>query len=755
MLARKMFRDIGKNLSQFITIFLMIMIGMAAYAGIESYMLGMQKTAERFYDENNLEDLIVVGSDFSSDDLKSINELTHVKKAERKLEMSAETDNDKQLLLSVIESNEISRFYVYEGEEFDGEAGVWLDRDFAVANNLGVDDEVTIIVNGQEMSQKIRALINVPDHLYDVRDSSELVPDRTQFGFAYLASGVVPMETYNMVMVDVDEIDNRDEIKNEILEAVSSAVAVLDVSATSSFARYQGEIDEGKTYVGVFSGIFLFIAMLGVVTTMTRMIKKERTQIGTLKALGFSNLRILMHYVSYGLMIALVAGMLGVWLGLFLIGKMFMKMEMDLFAIPEGQPILAPSTWGVYGMVVLVVVMISWLVGRGILKENPAESLKAEKIKVKRGAILRITDKFGKRLSFSTKWNVRDVARNKLRTIMGVAGITGCAMMLVVAFGMLDSMNYFVDLQFSKLYNFDYKMVIAEDATNSDLKKLMDEYENTSASLMIEIKDGDRVDANNAFVTDAAERIRFVDQNNTIIDAPDKSGIYVTRKLAEKYSLKVGDTISWHIMGSPKYYESEIIGLNKDPQNQNITLSREYLESLDVAYRPDAIYVEGEIDKDEIVGVSAIQEREVLRESMDEMISRIRIMIVLIIVIAVVLGVVIVYNLSVLSYVEKQYQFATLKVLGFSDRKIRQVFIQQNIWIAICAIVLGLPFGFFLTDFLFMMSLDETYDFNANIAWQTYVIAAVGVLLVSWIMSRWSARKTNKIDMVVALKADE
>ena len=126
MLKRKMFRDIRKNLSQFITIFLMIMIGIMAYSGIKAYMGGMQKTADKFYSKNNLQDLNVIGL-LNHETLDSIKKINNVKNAELKLSLTATTDNDKILLLNCIESNNISKFYVYDGEAFDNKPGIWLD----------------------------------------------------------------------------------------------------------------------------------------------------------------------------------------------------------------------------------------------------------------------------------------------------------------------------------------------------------------------------------------------------------------------------------------------------------------------------------------------------------------------------------------------------------------------------------------------------------------------------------------------------
>ena len=177
MLKRKMLRDIRKNLSQFITIFLMVMIGIMAYSGIKAYMGGMQETADRFYSENNLFDLSAMGY-LNHEDLKTIKKIDNVNDAELKLSVTATTDNDKTLLLNFIESNNISKFYVFEGEKFDvNKSGIWLDNFYALENDIKVGDTILVKYDGMELHEKVLGRINVPDHLYDVRDESELYPD--------------------------------------------------------------------------------------------------------------------------------------------------------------------------------------------------------------------------------------------------------------------------------------------------------------------------------------------------------------------------------------------------------------------------------------------------------------------------------------------------------------------------------------------------------------------------------------------------
>ena len=789
MLKRKMFRDIRKNLSQFIAIFLMTMIGIMAYSGIEAYMDGMQSTADKFYSENNLFDLNVMGY-LNHDDLNKIKDLDNVKDAELKLSVNATTDKDKILLLNFIESNNISKFYIIDGEKFDSnKSGIWLDNFYAIENNIKVGDTILVKYDGMELHEKVLGLINVPDHLYDVRDSSELYPDRKEFGFAYMSTNEITEEyikslvmkeahidneeifnkvmpdfnykeyiPFSTIMVDVNKKSNIDQVKKDIEENVSNAKAVIKAEDTLSYITYQGEIDEGKTYVGVFSGIFLFIAMLSVITTMTRVVKNQRVQIGTLKALGFSNNKILFHYIGYGFWISIAACIVGLLLGYFLIGNVFINLEMAFFEIPNGAPSMNVTSYYVALIVILIVSLITYITGRGILKENPAETLR-NKIPSIKGKSLDITrGGLFKKLSFSSKWNVRDILRNKMRTFMGLAGVVGCCTLLVCALGMLDSMNFFVKLQFEDLYNFNYKLNIKDNISEDEINTLYNKFgTSTSQSLGIEIKDKNgKRESNNIFVTDASNYVRFVDNKNRIKKGPSSNGVYVTYKLSETKGYKIGDKITWHIYGDSKYYTSKIIGFNKDPQNQNISMNREYLESLGIKYKPDSLYTNKDLSKVKTIkNIETIQDINNLKEGMSGMLSMMKTMLVLIISIAVLLGGIIIYNLGILSYTEKQYQFATLKVLGFEDKQIENIFIKQNNWVALLSIVFGLPMGFYLTDWLFKTAIEEHYDFGAAITLQTYLIAAVGTFVVSYFVSKFLARKIKRIDMVTSLKGNE
>ena len=789
MLNRKMFRDIKKNLSQFITIFLMVTIGIMVYTTMLSYSGAMQKSGDKYYEDYNMFDLEAFGENFTKEDLINIKKINNIKDAERKLTVKG-TNGEDTLEINFIESNNITKFYVYDGIEFDiNKSGVWIDNDYANNNDIKVGDYIQVKYESLDLKEKVLGLINTPDHIYTLKDSSALMPDRITFGYVYLSVNeitedfiksnvmkemgiedknkfdyIVPDFNYkeyyifNEIMVDLDNVDDKEVNKSimDIEDNIKNVLAITKREDNTSVAFYQGEINEGNDYVGIFSGLFIFIALLSVITTMTRVVKKQRTQIGTLKALGFNNFKILMHYIGYGFWVTLLGIIAGILLGHYGLTRVVLKMQMSYFEVPELLFYIDKSTFPVAILLLVIVSIITLFTGRNILKQSAAETLRNEIPHVD-GKTINFTKKgIFKKLSFATKWNIRDILRNKMRTIMGIVGIAGCSLLIVVSMGMIDSFNEFIDMQFTKLYNFDYKLTLSKNISDEEYNYLLDKYNYSSSSMGIEFRIDDERITTTANVIDSGNYLRFINEDDEFINIDSKDGIYLTRLLAEKNNIKVGDIVKWHILGSDKYYESKVIGLNKDPQIQNVTMTREYYESLDLTYKADYLYTNDDLSKvNDISGVEFIQGKENLKDNLDNMMSMVTDLIVLIVFLALILGSVIIYNMGILSYGEKEYQFATLKVLGFKDKQIRKIFIKQNIWISIISAIIGMPLGYYITDYVFTVVADRDYDFGAVITINTYVISFLVTVISAYLVSLLIARKIKNIDMVSSLKGNE
>ncbi len=599
-LNKKLFRDIRFNKSQFITIFLMVFLGVFVFAGIHSYMDGMKKSSDIYYEDYNLQDIWLVGNNFTNEDLENVKKLDNIKDAERILTVTTSLDNfdDVTLETNFIEQNNISKMYVIDGEKFDSnKSGVWLDSFLAKNLNLKVGDEITFTYQKYKITQKILGLINTPDHVYSIKDETEIFPNHNNYGYVYLSINEFPkdyiydeikgqtgitdnaliMQTikdfdikdyyvFNSMIVDIDDTSKLDETKSNIENNIKSALAVTDRNSSSSYEAYNSEIEEGNTYSSVFTLLFLFIAILSVITTMNRFVKKQRTQIGTLKALGFKNSKIIKHYVSYGFYISLIASVLGIVIGTLTLGNFFLNMEMEYFEMPEYSTVIHQVVYILAVIVVLLVTFVTYLSCRKVLKEPAAEALRLEIPKVKKSKFNLTTKGVFKKASLSTRWNLRDIARNKGRSSMAIVGIIGCTMLMVCAFGMLDTMNSYLDWQFEKISDFKYKLSLEENYTDEELDNLTKEYGNaTSMSLGIEIKNKDVKETNIITVNDAKDYLRYTDHNREYMNLND-DGVYITEKLSDTLNLNVGDEITWHIFGDDTWHTNKIVGLNRDPR---------------------------------------------------------------------------------------------------------------------------------------------------------------------------------------------
>ena len=220
--------------------------------------------------------------------------------------------------------------------------------------------------------------------------------------------------------------------------------------------------------------------------------------------------------------------------------------------------------------------------------------------------------------------------------------------------------------------------------------------------------------------------------------------------------LKVGDTIEWHIVGSDNWYNTKIVGLNRDPQAQQFSCTKNFFDTLDEEYKADSVYTNVDLSGiKEIPGVNTIQTIKNLEDGMNSMLNMMYSLIALLIGVSIVLAIVIIYNLGILSFSEKEYQFATLKVLGFKYKNIKKIFIKQNIWIGIIAIIIALPLGNFMTDYIFKNAIGDSYDFEAMIKPITFIFSAIGTFIVVYIVNQFLSKKIRKIDMVSSLKGNE
>lgn len=766
MLARKMWRDLFKNKAQFISIFLMSMLGMLVFVGIDAESSGGGAAADAYYKQYNLSDIWIQGAGFSDDDVRTARKVTGVKNVEKRLSVTgtAEKVNNAYMYINFMNSNEINKLMLYEGEPYsEEEQGVWLEEWFAKNNKISIGDTFSVKIDSIQIDAVVKGLIDAPDYVYFVSEEDMMYPNYNKCGLAFMSSDMYPEPEnmiYNQLIIDVrdDMSDEKtiDVIKERLEKAFDREdIAVTDRDQNLSYATFDAEMKQHKAMGLLFAVIFLAIALLGIVTTMARVTASQRTIIGTMKALGFSKARVTFHYVSYGFAISTLGCIAGAWVGYLALPAWILGMFEGAYLIPGLKGSITALDIAAIITAIVVSTLVSFLSCRKELKDPPAVTLKPPvPRKVRHSSFEK--SRLWLMLDFSTQWNIRDVFRNKLRSLMGIMGVLGCSMLLVCGFGCFDSVNGLVDKLYGELMTANNKIVLSKDSDYDYAYDLCANYKGQMIEeLSVEFVSDKVKKSGSATIVDKGNYIHIqdVDLKPTRLS---KSGIAMTAKMAGLLNLKEGDFVKWHIVGDDEWQYTRIAQIYRDPSVQGITMRRQVFEELEYKFRPTSILTnmsvpDDLVDEDEVSSVLNIANmKAAFSETMEIMNSMVYVMVVA----AVLLGVVVLYNLGVLSFVEKTREVATLKVLGFKSSKIRNILQKQNIWLTVIGIGFGLYSGWGML-YIICTTVSDTLDMFPIINIPTYIYSIGGTFLVSIFVNFMFSGKVKTIDMVDALKGVE
>ena len=319
--------------------------------------------------------------------------------------------------------------------------------------------------------------------------------------------------------------------------------------------------------------LFLAIAILTMVTTMHRIAANEKMQIGTLKALGFRDRKILRHYTSYGLFIGLTGTVLGIGLGygiaaLIISPNGMMGTYLDM---PDWSLVMPGFYIPVILFTILFLTLISYFSVKKMLKGTAADTLRPYTPKAMKRSILERLP-FWEKMSFSTKWNVRDILRHKSRSAMTLVGVFGCMLLLVGGLGMKDTMDNFLKLLNEDISNYVTKINLVDSASNKDSIALAKEVGGDYQATMGISYEGETVTLE-IYQADH-EKIRFIDEKNELFSLAD-DGVYLCLRL--KNTAKIGDIIEFSPYGSEKTYQARVAGYLRSVVTKGIIMTTAFL----------------------------------------------------------------------------------------------------------------------------------------------------------------------------------
>lgn len=764
MLFKKMLRTAWKYKAQFISMIVMLTLGAGIFLGFNMEWASLEENADSYFSATNFADYRIYSDGyFSKEDIAAVKEIEGVDGATRFISVDGVEieGTDDSLSLAVTEEYGISSLYLVSGAAYNPDAeGIWLSDKYAAANGVETGDSLTLRFLTVTMTCEVMGLVKSPEYLICLADDNQVMPDYTVYGFAYATPKTLEKALFGGIYTQINVLSSLEKsvLEERLQDALGSTYLVLSLEENAGYVGMDGEIEEGKTMGSIIPVLFLLIAVLTMLTTMHRIAASEKIQSGTLKALGFKDAKITRHYACYGLFVGLVSCLLGAGLGVLVCYVMinpygmmatyldlpYWTLHMPWFSIP------------VLVALVALVTLASYLSVRGMIRGTAAEALRpyAPK-KVKSGAIEKT--RLWAKLPFTARWNVRDMSRHKARSAMTLLGVVGCVVLIVASFGMRDSMSLFMeDLAACNNYETRINVVSSADGyTDSrlteEIKALAVKYNGDWFS-QTSVKYGGSAVALEIYSVEN-DMLRFGDVSGNRVTLGD-GGAYVCVRLLDE-GVEVGGTVSFTPYGSDVSYEIPVAGVVRSQSAKSIVMTAACAEAYGISYKITAVFTDtarADVEKSDFI--TGKQSKDDIIASYDSFMEIMNTSIVILIAAAAVLGIFVLYNLGVMSYIERIREMATLKVVGFRDRQIGKILIGQNVFLTVIGILLGLPLGYGVLVWV-EKALAAEYELVVTVSALSFVCTVFITLFICLAVGFFIARKSRKIDMAESLKSNE
>ena len=836
-LLKNTFREIANTKARFISIMAIIALGVGFFAGIKATSPSMYNLAENYFSDRSLMDFRLVSTvGFSENDVKAVSELEGVSSVMPSyycdVMTPAEDGGDVIRLIAVPnaykDNKKLNSLVINDG---DGElkSGEIITESVAFANGrhkLGSTVSFASAAGNQQVSDilkhtsfTVKGKAESPLYISYQRGKTTIGDGKIE-EYMYIPAEDFKSVRYTELYVKggySDEVSafsddyekGTDELKAKLeqlgkdrgfsyIEEMKESGAKLGGKGSDSatpeaaqwyvFTRddnpgyhtFSQNADRLDAVASVFPLFFLLVAVLVCVTTMTRLIEEKRTEIATLKALGYGNISIIFKYVIYSIIAAVAGGIIGVVLGLFTLPFIIYDAYRIMFYI--GDITLVPHVPSIaLGLLAAIICTsaVSVIVCAKSLKTKPAQGMRPKAPKPGKRILLAHITPLWKHMGFTAKLTARNLFRYKVRLCMTVIGVAGCTALVLAAFGLLDSFEPLTKTQFDEIFKYDAIVIPKQSGSPEELgyvKKLCNDTGKVK-SAMFALQEDVKLEANGSKTTESTyisvpETTENIDElitlrtrkGHTPLTLTD-GGVMVNEKLASDFGISVGDKVK--LTTGYGTAEIRVDGIYEQYIHNYILMTKDCYRSLfgrDVSYNLYQVLLtdKSEETADEFSSALMRDERisavPFMRENIDEfrnMLNSLDMVVAVMIVCAAALAFVVLYNLTNINIAERQREIATFKVLGFFNRETSRFIYIENIILTILGIGAGLWLGVLLTNFIIRTVEVDNVMFGRDIFPQSFLFAAGLTLLFSLLVNLAMSFKIRRVNMVESLKSVE
>ena len=565
------------------------------------------------------------------------------------------------------------------------------------------------------------------------------------------------------------------DAKEELADIEKPEVFELERNTNIGYACFENDSEIVAQVAKVFPVFFVLVAALVCVTTMSRMVEEQRTQIGVLKALGYSEKAIMGKYIFYSGSAAVLGCIIGYSVGIFLFpGVIWHTYQLMYHALPMKYIF----DWKLAALSMLAAVICSagttWISCRYELSETAASLMRPKAPKAGKRVFLENVTFIWNRLKFLQKVSIRNLFRYKGRFFMMIIGIGGCTALLVAGFGIKDSVGDFAAVQYEEILTADANITFKNaNGVNipSSMKEKMDEYTEDYVLLhqaSWDMLSGDKVKEATLIVPETGDGLKPYMHLHTIdqepLDFPGLNEVYICNALSERYDAKLGDELIFRNSDMQELHV-KVTGVFENHVYNYVIMSKETLESqLGETLDMNGAYVDFPDDADEYKSQAAIAKDEnvtssmlfsELKERMANMMSRLDYIVFVVIMSAAGLAFIVLYNLTNINITERLREIATIKVLGFFRRETSSYVFRENVALTAMGVLFGLGLGILFHRYIMSQLIVDMVSFKCRILPRTFILSVILTFIFTIVVNAVMEIKLENINMAESLKSVE
>lgn len=774
-LDKRLFRMIKVTKGQYIAVLAIIITGLFVYTAVSNSAKNLKDAIDDYYDATNFADIFIKGSSIPEKLESNLIGTNNIKEAEARIVFDTNfitNDEDENVNVRVVSvdkfENKINKLFIKSGKRTLAEKDIIVIEQFATARNIIVGDNVIIKINGRQHEFNVSGIASSSEYVYMMQNEQTLLPNPESFGVVFLEENYVrkvysSRGNFNEILLKVNSDDNIEKTADYLEDSLDKygVSRVIEKTDQLSNSMMSQEISGLEMMSQSIPFVFLAFAGLMLATMLSRIVKKDRTSIGVLKALGFTDGEIVVHYLKYAASVGIIGGFMGAVIGTALSGAMT-NYYLVFFNIPMLTVKIYYYRIFISVILSLLFCIISGYFGvRGIIKINPAESMKPEAPKKGKRIFVENIKFFWKHVPFSWKIVVRNIFREKKKFVfVGAAVAITCGMMIMTIW-MID----IIDIMFNRHYNefskvqynisfdeFKNENVIYEFAETVSIQNMEGRIE-----MPFEIENGRLSKIVNVIgLKKDTAFYGFRDLKGNKVGIPD-NGILLSSNLANSLKVNVGDEIMLDSFVSDDNNYVKVVGIISQALGINGYMNIDYLSEhfLDKGII-NGVYLNSEDDVpnklDDMKNIN-VQSQFDMKEAFEEFTTLTAVSMGFMVVFSGLLGFIIVYSMTLMSINERTLEFSSLRVMGFSKKEIFNMLIRENMIITLIGIISGVPVGLWLVNYMGMTFTTDVYTMNEPVSFNSIFVAIILTIVFIILAQLMTYAKIHKLDFMQALKS--